>query len=1756
MRLIVIATAFLVLVVSLSGTSLQISRQTPGELKISFNLPDFTTERVVNEGSENSRLKIITTEEEDWKENLSGMPQLESWIYIPEGYEAEISLVEYDTELYTDFDCYKEDTSADDTGWLDVSQTMTFRGNRLVSFCLKPFQYDADSRQLKTLKQAEISVRFNPHSGHVIDRRLQTPNTVEMLKSLCLNRDDIRVVGANPGSYVMIYNGTNLASLIQPYVEWKQEKGYEVHTLNTAINGNTTTAIKNYLQNAYDTWENPPEFILIFGRGVSGTNYVPPYVEYYHYNTVGDYKYTLLDGTDIVPDAYIGRITFSNDTELTTAINRMISYEKMQGLAATNWLSKYFLLGDPSDSGIGTVTTMLYIKSLIQDYNPDALITEAYSGSFPSQINAALNSGVGSYYYRGHGDFSGWTATDINNLNNIGKYFFFTYLTCFSGNFGGTNVSQAERLIRIGTPSVPKGAIGVIAASCETHTCLNNITTGGVAFGLYMDGMTKGGPAMVRGKLALMANYPQNPANYINQYMQAVNLMGDPGLDIWMREPADIIVTAPAMLYSSGGNALVRVTLTDGTPVESAWVSFFKGSSELAVNGYTDENGWIVLPYGTMTGGAVKLTVTKPNHKTWQNSLVVNTNTPTLALLPIPALQQCPSGSIISFPVSIVNNTANVLTGITGSLESLSENAEVTQPASGFLDIQPESTGASLSEFTINIDPDTPKGSPLYFILRISGTQDFYDLPFSCVENGPDFSLISINFTNNLLNHGTNLLNLTLQNTSLTPLTQLQSILESNHPLVDILNPTQNLGPVGAGQLISLPNAYIVSVSDSLAEGINVRFHLQLHNSNGFMQDLSFDKKIGLPTDDDFTGPDDYGYVCYGPGDEDYVPYNWIEIDPVQGGAGTIISISDTDTNGGGAYQTISLPFQFRFYGKSYSQLTVCSNGFIMPGAQGSIEWMNWQIPGPMVPRPIIAPFWDDLLTDASSRILYKFDPDLNAQIIQWHNLKNRFMPSLRETFQVILYDPMYHPSPTGDSPILFQYKVFNNVNSGNYGVTYIDHGQYATVGIGDHTGEVGITYSFNNQYPPTAQTLGNLTTLYFTTLPPYQTGLNLVILNSQVTELIGNGNNIPDAGEQLSLSMTIKNIGLSSIAESQVTLTSTDPYVTILQDQADLPSLASDQVGTTSPAFIIQIAQESPNHHVITFNLQIHNAFSSYDLEYELHVNALEFICETGLFVDGNNNFPEQGETGTLHYTIKNISLIDAQNLTITLVHPESVTAGQPSLVLDLDSLESTEVSFTVTLNSDIIQGSLLDLGLQLTIPGIYDNFLAFPLLVGVPEVFLDTGFEVPSVFDIFQSVYFVSLQQASMINQTGYEAVFDPRVTNPYSYAFCYPMQTNDLLAVRVSFTWFSANTSASLGVMAFYPEQSNLITIWSSSEMTPAPRTEFILLDEFSEYADNVVIVFVVSANGNDFSDIYLDDLTILTLRHAPGFISGHVSLDMHPELVTSVNIRIRYSNEVVNPDEQGNYLIPAYQGLNILSADLDGYICSVDSIAVTVTSGQVTNAPDFFMQRLCAPINLTHSLDENQITLTWDVEGQDDNRQKSDLAERQNRFLVPDYYKVAIRWNNFNFNATTPTQTYTGSIQLSGQYQIYVYSVYLMDGMTETLSSPSDTLFLDFTANENETVIPLVYALSQNHPNPFNPSTRIDFSLPEPGKATLKIYNLKGQEVKTLLKDELNRGAHSAVWNGRDNSGKPVSSGVYYYRLSWNSKDITRKMILMK
>jgi hypothetical protein len=100
-------------------------------------------------------------------------------------------------------------------------------------------------------------------------------------------------------------------------------------------------------------------------------------------------------------------------------------------------------------------------------------------------------------------------------------------------------------------------------------------------------------------------------------------------------------------------------------------------------------------------------------------------------------------------------------------------------------------------------------------------------------------------------------------------------------------------------------------------------------------------------------------------------------------------------------------------------------------------------------------------------------------------------------------------------------------------------------------------------------------------------------------------------------------------------------------------------------------------------------------------------------------------------------------------------------------------------------------------------------------------------------------------------------------------------------------------------------------------------------------------------------------------------------------------------------------------------------------------------------------------------------------------------------------------------------------------------------------------ERSVELPLAsLALYQNNPNPFNPATRILFTVPRPTRATLSIFDAAGRHVRTLVDEPVESGINEAIWDGKDTRGHRVGSGVYFYRLIAGKKMLTKKMVLLK
>ena len=112
------------------------------------------------------------------------------------------------------------------------------------------------------------------------------------------------------------------------------------------------------------------------------------------------------------------------------------------------------------------------------------------------------------------------------------------------------------------------------------------------------------------------------------------------------------------------------------------------------------------------------------------------------------------------------------------------------------------------------------------------------------------------------------------------------------------------------------------------------------------------------------------------------------------------------------------------------------------------------------------------------------------------------------------------------------------------------------------------------------------------------------------------------------------------------------------------------------------------------------------------------------------------------------------------------------------------------------------------------------------------------------------------------------------------------------------------------------------------------------------------------------------------------------------------------------------------------------------------------------------------------------------------------------------------------------------------------------------FTTTDVKDAEAGLPTSFALDQNYPNPFNPTTTIRYAVPSPSKVTLKIYNMLGQEISTLVDDVRETGFYKLEWNGRNQHGNQVATGIYFYRIDAKPADGSatftslKKMLLLK
>jgi hypothetical protein len=117
-----------------------------------------------------------------------------------------------------------------------------------------------------------------------------------------------------------------------------------------------------------------------------------------------------------------------------------------------------------------------------------------------------------------------------------------------------------------------------------------------------------------------------------------------------------------------------------------------------------------------------------------------------------------------------------------------------------------------------------------------------------------------------------------------------------------------------------------------------------------------------------------------------------------------------------------------------------------------------------------------------------------------------------------------------------------------------------------------------------------------------------------------------------------------------------------------------------------------------------------------------------------------------------------------------------------------------------------------------------------------------------------------------------------------------------------------------------------------------------------------------------------------------------------------------------------------------------------------------------------------------------------------------------------------------------------------------GTASLVTHPGDAQ--DFPATSAVWDIPASYELGHNYPNPFNPLTVISYNLPVYSHVTIDIYNVLGEKIKTLVNESASEGSYITIWNGLNDLGKAVNSGIYFYRMTAGDYSSVKRMVLMK
>lgn len=1111
MILLLLADVFLSLSNAGSGAShwagpkaaeplVEVIEHTPNHVSLEFSLPTLRHEEVIIEGERFDKLSIPGA----WTTGEVGHPALplvSRFLAIPDRSDVEIEVhvvqeeelsgyrlqpVQPDSEPMVNYApaiAARDDFG--DTPWARIGSPVLIRDIRLAALTFHPVRFNPASGLIRVAERLRLDIRFDGvdlRNARQSSRNSTSPSFDALLRELVVNYE--AAVGhrsIEPGSWVVVCpDDDDVIVRLQPLLDWRTRKGHPATLVTTTETGESADEIKAWLQQTYDTWDIPPEYVVLAGD----TN-LPYQIPTWFENLSGlegegDHPYVLLDGDDILVDAHVGRLSFNSLTELEVIVNKIVGYESTPELSDPDWYKRACLVGDPSDSGYSTIIVQQWIKDRLRDYHGYTEIDTIYDEPFVTQMRMALNKGDTIFSYRGFANMSGWQNSNTYALQNGWKMPFVVTITCDTGSFHGAT-ARTEGFLRANDGvSNPRGGIGAIGTSTiGTHTRYNNCIHYGIFRGLLWEDQYELGAALSRGKLETYLNYNEADPNQVVCYSYWTNLIGDPAVDCWTGYPEPLTVQHPDTL-SIGANAIIVSVSKEGLPERGVRVCLWKGSETYSV-GLTDANGTIELPATLISEGEMLITVSKHNCHPYQAAIPVVSSPISVGYVSSLVDDDGVGGSIgnddgianpgetIELAVQVKNFGTQPALAVTATLSSLDPYVSIVDDSEIFGDLPGDSASWSTEDFDLTIDPGCPHGRTVRLGLDVTSESGSWhsliDLPIVSAALLAEGVVVYDGGGNGLCDPGETVdLAVTLRNVGGLPAEAVTGTLVSQCSFTAVLDDAGawNTIPLD-GTAENSANLFSLRAAVDTPDGYLSTFALFTTFSNGITDTTVVTLPVGQRSRWDPVGPDTYGYYAFDDTDVGYPEaphFEWIEIDPNYGGSGVEVPLTDF-----GEYEddsvVIDLPFPFSYYGQVYTRATICSNGWIAMGSTWLTNYRNWTLPGAGGPDGIVCPFWDDLRIADGGGIYTYYDSEAHRFIVEYSRVVNE--PGSTETLEAIFYDPDFTSTMTGDGIIEFQYQTVQNTDTED---------AFATVGIESPDGTDGLLYSFYNQYSPGAAPL------------------------------------------------------------------------------------------------------------------------------------------------------------------------------------------------------------------------------------------------------------------------------------------------------------------------------------------------------------------------------------------------------------------------------------------------------------------------------------------------------------------------------------------------------------------------------------------------------------------------------------------------------------------------------------------------------------